>query len=632
MSYILASLSATKSRKTGIGIFDTEKGELIYLQVLDTLNIERRNIYRGLCSVGDKIFALTDSSLVILGCNYESSTPLFTIQKWITFPECLHGGTASQLVAISKDDSNQSVYIGNNGYGSVDQYSLEGNLLDRRYFWEIAPDIFSSPTGNNDLFQAKVRAMFSDMKGNQYCTITLRNENEKGFVLCLNDGKIVVDGLQSPHGGCISNNVLYVQSIKERRLIAYDLVSQKTTLDGSVLFSSSVELVEDLLNTNNQVLRWTLAVDEDIYCGSINLEHKIGTEWIPQGIVGFNKNSGELSHVVKVPEINGFPRARPFAIALPPESLKERLDMIEEPVIFDRNTGAMAKNNGNSSGIAGSSSCQVEEGDDFLSGNELNPAGKNVIHFDNVGLMYLREAQNDQSSRFWKFRKEEFWAVRNLSLIINEGETVGIIGRNGSGKTTTSLLCSGVYTPDEGTVHVQGRVQLLSIGVGFKNELTGYENALISGALLGIPRREMKSLVPEIEKFAEIGAFMNQPVRTYSAGMRSRLGFAISTVVAPDILILDEAMSTGDHAFKKKAIERLSEIHEKTGTVILISHSLRQVKNICTRVIWLEHGRLIMDGNPENVVSAYIDFCDSPTRNLEKYSDGASELVVSGEV
>jgi ABC-type polysaccharide/polyol phosphate transport system ATPase subunit len=239
-----------------------------------------------------------------------------------------------------------------------------------------------------------------------------------------------------------------------------------------------------------------------------------------------------------------------------------------------------------------------------------------LIRFDDVGVKFhMHRSIWDLLHPGRRSRSGEFWAVRNLSFEVFDGETVGVIGRNGSGKSTLSMIAAQVYSPDEGSVSVAGRIQLLTVGLGFQPDLTGRENVFVSGSLLGLRRREIAARMPDIEAFAEIGGFIDEPVRTYSSGMRARLGFAIATVVRPEILILDELLATGDQAFKARAMERMRALHDVARAVLVVSHSMGQVRELCDRVLWLDHGRMVFEGTPDEVVPMYQEF----SRRPEKY-------------
>ncbi len=246
------------------------------------------------------------------------------------------------------------------------------------------------------------------------------------------------------------------------------------------------------------------------------------------------------------------------------------------------------------------------------------PVRAGSIRLENVALCYRRSAQF-AFSRYKHLRQtKEFWALRGISFAVQPGETIGITGRNGSGKSTMAMLCAGVLPPDKGSVEVVGKVNLLTVGIGFQNDLTGRENVYISGTLLGLTRREVTERMDEILEFTELGSFLDEPVRIYSSGMRSRLGFAVSTIVEPDVLILDEAMSTGDEAFRLKAERRMEEMREKAQTAVVISHSIGQLQECCQRLLWFEKGKVLMDGPTEEVLGYYKEFCKSPEKWLRE--------------
>ena len=265
---------------------------------------------------------------------------------------------------------------------------------------------------------------------------------------------------------------------------------------------------------------------------------------------------------------------------------------------------------------------------DYIENSEISstvlPVEKNAdvsILMENIGIFYRRYADFFFSRNKNLRKSKDYWALRGINLKIFEGETIGFLGRNGSGKSTISRIISGSLIPDEGRIFVKGKAQLLALGVGFRPAMTGRENAIISGTLLGLSRNEIQSRIDEIIDFTELGDFIDEPVKTYSSGMRSRLGFAVSTVVCPDILILDEIMSTGDAAFREKANERMNAMRDKTKTVLIVSHSPAQVKQLCSRAIWLEKGKVILDGSVEEVLPHYQVFCKRPKKWIAEHQE-----------
>src|ERR1051325_10963833 len=203
-------------------------------------------------------------------------------------------------------------------------------------------------------------------------------------------------------------------------------------------------------------------------------------------------------------------------------------------------------------------------------------------------------------------RHTEFWALRDISFEIEAGTTVAIIGPNGCGKSTLLQIISGTLAPTHGDVWHEGRIAaLLELGAGFDPEFTGVENVYMNASLLGLSRRETDALFPAIERFAEIGQFLYQPVKTYSSGMYVRLAFAIAASVEPDILIIDEALAVGDAVFQHRCLRRIKELHARGATVLFVSHDAAAVRALCSRAILLKAGRIVIDGKPADVLNRY---------------------------
>jgi len=205
-----------------------------------------------------------------------------------------------------------------------------------------------------------------------------------------------------------------------------------------------------------------------------------------------------------------------------------------------------------------------------------------------------------------KVRFKDFWALHDVDLQINHAEIFGIIGRNGAGKSTLLKVVSRVVMPTYGRVWIKGKVApLLELGAGFHPELTGRENIFLNGTLLGHSRREVEAHLDEILDFAELGAFIDAPLRAYSSGMVGRLGFAVATSWEPEILILDEVMSVGDEAFRRKCQARMEGFRKKGTTTLLVTHDMNTIKSLCLRAAWLEHGKILACGAGADVIAAY---------------------------
>ena len=207
-------------------------------------------------------------------------------------------------------------------------------------------------------------------------------------------------------------------------------------------------------------------------------------------------------------------------------------------------------------------------------------------------------------------KPDRFVAVKGISFYVREGEILGIIGKNGSGKSTTLNALAGIFSPDSGSIDLNGHsISLLSIGVGFIREMTGRENITLSGMLLGFTEEQVKAKEQEIIDFAEIGEFIDMPVRTYSSGMYSKLAFSITAILETDIMLIDEVLSVGDQKFKKKSYEKMkSLISNRERTVVIVSHSLDTIADLCDKVMWMHEGKLIEIGTPDEVLPRYLEF------------------------
>lgn len=223
------------------------------------------------------------------------------------------------------------------------------------------------------------------------------------------------------------------------------------------------------------------------------------------------------------------------------------------------------------------------------------------------------------------------WIIKDINFHVDAGEAVGIIGINGAGKSTLLKMITGTVQPTSGSVSMQGRVAaMLELGMGFHPDFTGRQNALMSGQLLGISNEEMNALMPSIEAFAEIGDYIDKPVRVYSSGMQMRLAFSVATAKRPDILIIDEAMSVGDAYFQHKSFDRIREFREQGTTLLIVSHDKAAIQSICDRAILLNAGRLEKEGSPEEIMDFYnamIAEKENQTVRVEKLDDGKVQTI-----
>lgn len=238
---------------------------------------------------------------------------------------------------------------------------------------------------------------------------------------------------------------------------------------------------------------------------------------------------------------------------------------------------------------------------------------KYAIEVENLKIRYRCINKLSIRKSIFKLKKsnvEVYEALHGISFKVPEGEILGIIGKNGSGKSTLLRAMAGIFAPDEGTIDLHGHtVSLLSIGVGFQKKLTGRENIILSGMLLGFTEQQVRERMDEIIAFSELGAFIDKPVKTYSSGMYSKLAFSITAIMETEIMLIDEVLSVGDAKFKKKSYKKMRQlIKDSNRTVVVVSHSAGTIKKLCTSVLWLHDGNIKMHGSVEEVMPLYEEF------------------------
>jgi lipopolysaccharide transport system ATP-binding protein len=262
-----------------------------------------------------------------------------------------------------------------------------------------------------------------------------------------------------------------------------------------------------------------------------------------------------------------------------------------------------------------------------------------VIRFDGVSKSFpqyqrvfagLKASLLHLPGTLRSFRKPPFLALDNLSFAVDKGETVGIVGQNGSGKSTALALIAGILQPQQGTVEVHGRIApLIELGAGFHPDLSGRDNIILNAILLGLTRREVMDRMDAIVAFSELEEFLDQPIRTYSSGMIARLGFSVAVSLDHDILLIDEVFAVGDLGFKTKCYERINRLKRQGSTIILVTHSPDEARLLCHRVLWLDRGRLLADGETNRIVNQYERTAVDPAaRSGERHLPSLDTFVV----
>lgn len=242
---------------------------------------------------------------------------------------------------------------------------------------------------------------------------------------------------------------------------------------------------------------------------------------------------------------------------------------------------------------------------------ETPPTGKVAVNVDHVDIRYrvyeeqFHSARNLVTAGFRSRRATEVHAVTDVTFDIMVGEAVGIIGSNGSGKSTLLRAIAGLQSLASGTIQVRGEAHLLGVGAALKPTLSGYRNVMLGGLAMGLEKAEVEEAMPGIVEFSGLAEAMGRPMNTYSSGMRARLAFSIATLRVPDILLIDEALAVGDKDFREKSLKRVQQIRDAAGTVIMVTHNMGEIQQTCSRALWLDRGKLRLDGNVDAVLGAY---------------------------
>lgn len=262
---------------------------------------------------------------------------------------------------------------------------------------------------------------------------------------------------------------------------------------------------------------------------------------------------------------------------------------------------------------------------------------KELLRVEHVGMKFNLSKERVDDFREYlirmltgkKLERDEFWALKDVSFSLHEGERIGILGLNGAGKSTLLKVIAGVFKPTEGKVVRNGKiVPLLELGAGFDKNYTGRENIYLYGSVLGYSRKYMDEKYNQIVKFSGLGEFIDVPIKNYSSGMRSKLGFAIATIAEPEILILDEVLSVGDRKFRKKSERRILDMMENGTAVLFVSHSLAQVQRICNKAMILDHGQLVAFGDVDEIAELYTQMTEEPDE-ANSTRGGEDELAVT---
>jgi len=613
--------------------------------------------FRGMCVAGDRIIVCTSIELLVFKWDTEGNS-LLVLDKRIQRTEWVVGAKSSgSLLDVFYSESRGTLFVSYCSMDAVDELDLNGNLIERTYLWDFLPDEYSlesydinSTTGFfylNRIFEhnEKIYVVFSNIL-----------KSGKGQIVNLTDRCVVLDGLDMPQGVVYRNNELFVNNSIGCNVSKYSLDKDgNLTLTSDIyrprscysLWTEGFEFLDALYieEKTERLLTYSshwkpLSVSQStgkVYEFDLKTRRQLGEYLIPEysGLsvpyvrTLMSVDEDISNHLDSLPLENRFVnidldvacqcRPNPFFRILERERLRdierekkkeqqkerqreqERLRQIEirKEKQFEKKRlrqGSQILNSDKEieSKIANFNHDQVER----------HP----VITASDVVLRYRKQRHRSKDGA--KF----FTALNGVSFTICKNDIVGLIGRNGSGKSTLGKLIAGVLKPDSGTLHVDGRVSLLTLGTGFKQELTGRDNIYINASMLGYTKKQIRDVIESIIEFTEIGDFIDEPIKTYSSGMKSRLGFAIAAYMEPEILVIDEVLSTGDNYFRSKAKRKIKEMMEMAKCVIIVSHQLDFVKNVCTKCLWVEQGLPIMFDDSKTVVKEYSKYGNDPRR------------------
>jgi ABC-type polysaccharide/polyol phosphate transport system ATPase subunit len=615
-------------------IFDLDRQMARYVQVLNLSDLPiRLHQIRSISIAGERVYAVTPGAMLIFRFGSCAKDRLLVLEQYICRAEWILGGKyQGDLTSVFACPDRKMVFVASNSQCAIDIFDLDGQFLERRNLWDIAPNHFLFPQGrlHKSYRFGLVNHIFQGPNNEILMTTANINGTKYGSIICFDNGKMVLgDRPFFINGGRVYKDILYILDIDRNRVKTYRWPkAQKKPLSklvqaffpqingrmwkGSIQKSSSMEIC-----------------DEKLICSVFNGTLKMNGD--PPKLVAFDLTDYRQTNTYRIPSFKGLPNPSCLAIKKIPLELEKIIYLPEDQYVQSETyhvSSTMTQHRVNikvSKHVKAAKKSEIKgSGSIVLKKNKaLNRPieRKTMVTLDDVSLCYERSARKFLSVQRNLRVKKKYWALKKITFSITEGETLGIIGRNGSGKSTLSMLCSGVLLPDKGKVTINGKAQMLAIGIGFKVELTGRENIYISGSLMGLSKQEINSKMEDIVSFAELDDYMDEPVRTYSSGMRSRLGFAIATAVKPDILILDEILAVGDKAFKDKAMQRMREMQDMVRSVIIISHNPGQLRKLCTRVLWLEKGQMLMMGDPREVLGAYENFCQNPKKWIAKHAN-----------
>lgn len=642
---LITGLNVLDSDFGGIAIIDLDLGEYdcLYFHELPT-SFESIG-FRGISCLEDKIYVVSPTALFIFEFCPNKEGAAFKLYKEVYRPEWRLGkpGIWGNLLDVHCCVHRQRVYVTSGSTDKIYVFSLQGKFIEYFYAWDVVKGLISDYSNPGRPDRGYTWATHVGAGPDQTLWVTLGDVQGtgQGLIANLESGEILIGGLSCAMDGLVDNNKVFVTDFCSSSAFAYEMhreSNNKIVINSEPLCAYLPEIHDENMKQSRQRMRGLLAEKGKLIAG-VSAWKAPGIDQIGSRLCIFDQISGDLEKEIILPQVKQYSWLSVYSLCSVPYSWLDRLPLPKRQRLYlpeNINTSILhidqsemrssrkrdskdensdpnidsERQEDKESGALKKSTCSIELApEEQIENNEKK---KIVISLEEVTLSYPKSEPSLKSLVRFNNSKGRFWALKGLNITVYEGEIVGLIGRNGSGKSTTVKLIGGIYSPDNGTIKVNGKVSILSLRSGFKIHLSGRDNVYLRGAYLGLTRAKIQRHMEEIVEFAEIKDFIDEPVRHYSSGMRARLAFAINAVLQPEILIIDEALSTGDSSFREKVTQRVTRLVDEARAVLIVSHQMGFLKEVCTKIVWMEKGRKVMEGDPSKIISKYLNFCRNP--------------------
>jgi len=637
---ILVGMEAKQSRIGSLAIIDIETGQYDYLCVPED-DAESAG-FRGISYLNGILYAVKANALYLFKFIFDENSTELQLLKKVVRPEWNRGtkGIYANLLDVFACKDREKVFVTSGSNDEIYEFSLGGEILNKDYVWDLVPQLVGEC---NSVYKdgcgfTLLNHIGLGINGNLWATLGRGGVTGKGKVVDIQTGETVIEGIDSLYDGVVDGNKLFISSSGSAVALSYHIqVHTDGSYSATPLMEYKAKKTDSKWLDSKFIMRGLIA-QHDKLIAAVSAWSQPGDNQLSSRILVFNQSSGQLERDVVLPEIEGLEWQTFYNLCELPSEVKAYLPLPKErriklsKAIVNKIETRKLISSEDTNGVGDECEALNSEGlriEPEVNSIAVQEKGNRVpkVSFENVSLSFPGSKNGFIRTLLTSVSANNFWALRDVTFNIYEHEVVGIIGRNGSGKSTAVKLIGGVYKADKGIVKVDGKVSVLSLRAGFKPELTGRDNIYLRGAYLGLSREQIDQCINEIIEFSELKSFIDEPVRHYSSGMGARLAFAIGTVLKPELLVIDEALSTGDSAFREKASKQVAQLVENSNAVIIVSHQMNFLKELCSRIIWLDKGEFIMEGEPQNVIETYAIFSHDPDLWLEKWRKNQDSML-----